>query len=327
MPPHQDPSIRLVADIGGTHARFALSGGPGQWSRLMVLTTEAWPDPRAAIEHYLASMDSPPPAGACLAIAAPLRGDHIAMVNASWSFSRAELARHFHWPRLQIINDLAAVAVTLPHLQPDDLLALGTTPAPADTEPLPRAVLAPGTGFGTALLLPTSGGWQPIPAEGGHALLGSNRLQELAVIDYWLRRGLAPTRENLLSGPGMYRLYQACCALHDRPRQAADGVEVTALAQQQADPMAVQALALYLSLLGSSCGDLALSTGAWGGLWLAGGVLPKISQALIDSSFRARLEDKGPMTDLMRATPTHLILADQPGLTGAAHQAWADVPP
>src|SRR5690625_4589122 len=143
MPPHQDPSIRLVADIGGTHARFALSGGPGQWSRLMVLTTEAWPDPRAAIEHYLASMDSPPPAGACLAIAAPLRGDHIAMVNASWSFSRAELARHFHWPRLQIVHDLAPGPVALPPPQPPAPPAPGPPPAPAQPAPRPPARPAP----------------------------------------------------------------------------------------------------------------------------------------------------------------------------------------
>src|SRR5690625_6648074 len=112
MPPHQDPSIRLVADIGGTHARFALSGGPGQWSRLMVLTTEAWPDPRAAIEHYLASMDSPPPAGACLAIAAPPRCDPIALVKATWSVSRARIASHFHSPPLHTLPHLAAVALS-----------------------------------------------------------------------------------------------------------------------------------------------------------------------------------------------------------------------
>src|SRR5690625_5458876 len=157
------------------------------------------------------------------------------MIASSFKFLVwADLLPESFLPGVSIFFSQAEDGIRYGHVTGVQTCALPiSTPAPADTEPLPRAVLAPGTGFGTALLLPTSGGWQPIPAEGGHALLGSNRLQELAVIDYWLRRGLAPTRENLLSGPGMYRLYQACCALHDRPRQAADGVEVTALAQQQ----------------------------------------------------------------------------------------------
>lgn len=307
---------RLVADIGGTHTRFAISDGDAGLRHRQTLRTSDHAGLGDAIEHYLASIDPVVPVTACIAIAGPVEDGRVTMTNHNWTFSIAGLQRRFGWRALQVVNDFAAVAMALPHLRSDQTLCIGGgRPQPG----MPLGVLGPGTGFGAAQLIPYQGHWIPVSTEGGHVLLAAGNETELAIFEYWLKRDLFLSRENLLSGPGIFRLYEACCAINGQARQARDAVEVSDLAIQQGDALARQTLDIFFGLLGSACGDQALATGAHGGIYLAGGILPKMSDQLIGSDFRRRFEDKGPMSHYVQDIQTHLIIAPDPGLLGAAH--------
>lgn len=307
---------RLVADIGGTHTRFAISDGDAGLRHRQTLRSPDHARLEDAIEHYLAAIDPLVPVSACIAIAGPIEDGRVTMTNHSWTFSVADLQRRFGWNALRVVNDFAAVAMALPHLRSDQTLRIGGGRPQAD---MPLGVLGPGTGFGAAQLIPCQEHWIPVSTEGGHVLLAAGNETELAIFEYWLKRHLFLSRENLLSGPGIFRLYEACCAIHGETPRARDAVEVTDLAIHQGDALAGQTLEAFFGLLGSACGDQALATGARGGIYLAGGILPKMSEALIGSDFRRRFEDKGPMSHYVREIQTHLIIASDPGLIGAAH--------
>lgn len=317
---------RLIADIGGTHSRFAISTQPRCWEHFATLPTASFATLTDAIEHYLAAIPGVQVDVACLAIAAPVEGDQVIMTNGHWAFSVRELQQHFHWAALRVINDFTAVALSLPALQPEQLVAIGTPTAHrTEVADLPLCVLGPGTGFGAAQLIPAAADWIPVSTEAGHVLISASNPMEIAVLEYWMQRDLYPSRENLLSGPGIFRLYQACCAIHDAPQQATDEVEVTQLAMTHRDAIATRTLAMYFGLLGSSCGDQALATGSRGGLYLAGGILPHLAEALCASSFRQRFEQKGPMSHYVQAIPTRLIITENPGLIGATRCALPPV--
>lgn len=306
---------RLVADIGATNARFALAEGADMLAYRRTVPTRNHDSIVGAIEHYLADLPVEPVA-ACLAIASPMSGDCVQMTNHHWRFSVSALRSRFAWEALEVVNDSQAIALSLPYLDGSRYQSIG------EDRPQPRApccVLGPGTGLGVALLVPHEGRWIPVATEGGHASLGPATEREFAVFDYWLSRGLSLSRENFLSGPGIFRLYQALCALNAEPLRADEAPGVHRLATEYDDHTASESLAMFFALLGSACGDQALATGARGGVYLAGGILPRMEKRLMLSDFRRRFEDKPPMTDYMKAITTRLIIGDEPGLTGAAH--------
>lgn len=305
---------RLVADIGGTNARFALATDDTVLQDRKTLPTEQFRSIEQAIAHYLDGLDAHP-RGACLAIACPVAGEQVQMTNHHWHFSISALEERFGWERLAVINDFRAIALSLPHLERDQYLTLGGGHPGRDG---PLCVLGPGTGLGVALAIPHVGDWLTVPTEGGHASVAPTTKVELAIFEYWLERGLSLSRENLVSGPGLYRLYAAHCALKKKPLQAEDAAGVSELAKR-GDAPAGYALEMFFALLGSICGDQALATGARGGVFLAGGMLPRMKEPLLASNFRDRFEDKPPMSHYLRPIATALITEPDPGLVGAAH--------
>jgi glucokinase len=301
----------LLADVGGTHTRLTVLAG-GAESHPCVLDNAAHEGLAPLIESYLGTLPAAlrPQRGA-LAVAAPIGGDEVVMTNRGWRFSIAALAARLGLDPLPVINDFTAVALAVPHLAAGECLDFGGGGAVSQS---PIAVLGPGTGLGVSGLIPNAQGWAAIAGEGGHVTLAPANDAEAEVLRELRRRYGHVSAERVLSGPGLVDLYRLLAA----PAAVADPAEVTALALKGGDPAAAKALELFFSFLGNVAGNLALTLGARGGVYLAGGILPRLAGALAASAFRERFEAKGRYRPYLAAIPTRLIVAPAPAWRGLA---------
>jgi glucokinase len=313
---------RLLADIGGTHARFAWQAGhefPLQDVR--VLPTAAHADIEAAIDAYLRSTGRQMPAQCAIAIATAVTGDEVSMTNHPWRFSIRALQQHFGFERLQVINDFTALAMALPLLRQDMLRqAGGGTPTPDCA----IALIGPGTGLGVSGLVPGKGAdgritWVPLQGEGGHVTLAAQDEREDAVLAVLRRRFGHVSAERALSGPGLTHLHAALVAL-DQGRMPDLGLpapEITRRARA-GDASCRAALEIFCALLGTVAGNLALTLGALGGVYIGGGIVPRLGEDFHRSTFRQRFEAKGRFASYLAAIPVYVIEADaSPALLGA----------
>ncbi len=310
----------LIADLGGTHARFALVAD-GAVVETQVMRSTAFSGLDAIIDAYLAAvgLDRAPPVAAFCA-PSPVVDDHVVMVNLNWTFSIEEIRRRYDFRWLRVINDFAAVALSIPELPTDGQVPIGRGDRVAGAA---IGVLGPGTGLGVAGLLPTPGGWATLPGEGGHVTLSAADDREAAVIDHLRRRYTHVSAERVLSGMGLVNLYEAVATLDgEEPRQF-DPAEVTSAACADGDRHCRLALDLFFSFLGTVAGNLALTLGARGGVYLAGGILPRLIDELERSSFRSRFEAKGRLTGYMAAIPTYAIIDPLPAMLGLKGTALA----
>lgn len=296
----------LIADIGGTHSRLAL-GGAGI-HRLRIYDNAGFDGLEAVISAYLDELDVPP-AVAALAVACPVQGDAGTMTNLGWSFSAAALRRRFGFGTVYVLNDFAAIAHAVPALEPGDVRQIG---GGAGIPGRPAGILGPGTGLGVSGLVPHGDGWIPVAGEGGHVTLAPANDEESRIIER-LRRDIGHvSAERLLSGPGLVLLYRLLAGADTVP----DAAAITRLAATGKDATAVRVVDLFLAMLGTVAGNLALTLGAEGGIYLAGGILPKIADRLALSGFRERFVDKGRYRDYLAAIPTRLITLEHPALHG-----------
>ncbi|UGQ15161.1 glucokinase [Yinghuangia sp. ASG 101] len=314
----------LVADIGGTNARFGLITRPGgRAERILVLRTAEHRDLESAVGAYLSGMGvAGRPSAMCAAVAGPVTGDHFRFTNGSWALSISETRCRLGVDELRLINDFEALAWSLPHLRDDDILVLG------DRRPdtaLPMAVLGPGTGLGVAGLVPVpGGGWVPLPGEGGHILLRPGHGEDAEAIDA-LRgeRGVGlVTAEHVLSGPGLTRLYRYVAGAHGEPAEALSPADISARALAGTDQLCTATIEVFCRLLGTFAGGVALTMGARGGVFLAGGVLPRIAELLVRSEFRDGFTTNPTMAAYLHRIPTVLVTAPYPALLGA--RAWLE---
>ncbi len=308
---------RLLGDIGGTNARWAwqpAAGKPPQDVRVLPCRDHGSPAESAAA--YLAATGHAQPAWACLGIATPMTGDEVRMTNHSWAFSISGLKRALGVARCLVINDFTALAYSLPALQPADLRPLGGG-APRPGAPL--ALLGPGTGLGVSGLLPNGPGkWVALSGEGGHVTLPAVDALEAAVLDVLRRRFGHVSAERVVSGPGLQHLHQALCQVRGVPAADLSPAQITDAARTGADALCVETLRLFTGFLGCVAGNLALTLGAFGGLYLGGGIVPRLGDAFDAALFRQRMEDKGRYHGYLAAMPSWLIIAPAPALLGAA---------
>jgi glucokinase len=306
----------LVADIGGTNARFGLIEAPGAPpSRIQVLSCADHPGLSEAAEAYLSRYAEVRPTAGCVAIAAATRGGAFRMTNAHWSGTTAEIRDDLGFEHLELINDFMALARALPSLGPADLRAIGGGTRRPE---LPVAVLGPGTGLGLAGLIPAGGGWVPIAAEGGHADLPYETPGEIEVVRLLRAEHGSAHAELVLSGPGLSRLHRLLATING---VAAEPLTAGDICAARTDPLCAETLDMFCALFGSFAGNAALTLGARGGVFLGGGILPRIAETLEHSDFRRRFEAKSPaVVDYLRAIPALLIVAPTPALAGAA--AW-----
>jgi glucokinase len=329
MPNNPAPSaLRLLADVGGTNARFALQAGPhGEISREQTLPCADHASLAEAIEHYLAQQggDARRPLIGSIAIANPIQGDHVQMTNHHWSFSISALRESLKLQRLELLNDFTALALALPGLDAADLRQVGGRPGATvrDSETA-LGLIGPGTGLGVSGLVPDGrGGWAPLQGEGGHVTLAATDAKEQAVLALLQARFGHVSAERAVSGQGLCNLYGALSQRDTGlwPAQLPSPADITLAATSGQDPRASEALNLFFAFLGNVAGNLALTLGAWGGIFLGGGILPRLGKQLDASQFRARFEGKGRFADHLKPVPVWVIEAKQsPALLGAARK-------
>lgn len=311
---------RLLADIGGTNARFALSAGAGLPLReLGRVPTGAFSSPEAAIRAMLAAHPAEPVTEAALAVAGPVLGDTVSLSNHPWSWSVAQLRHALGLRRLRVLNDFTALALAVPDLPPAALRAVGGgAPRPGQAV----AVLGPGTGLGVSGLVPSGTGWVPLEGEGGHVTLPATTAREAAVLARLAHRFGHVSAERVLSGPGLGLLYDTLAALDGEAPDPALAGDIAALSDagiRNRNAHAREALDLFCAWLGTVAGNLALTLGARGGVYLGGGILPRWGDYLMRSPFRARFEAHGRFAPYLAAIPVWLIeTPGSPALAGAA---------
>ena len=313
------PFPRLLADVGGTNARFAWQAAPGApIADVRVLPCAEHPTLAAAIHAYLDGLGQGRPQAAAIAIANPITGDEVRMTNHHWVFSQSAVKAEFGLHTLQLLNDFTALALALPALPADELRQVGGGAAQPNAA---IALLGAGTGLGVSGLLPDRrGGWLPIEGEGGHVTLPAVSARERLVMDGLIRRHGRASAERLLCGQG---LVDACAILCE-----ADGVPaatlpsaaaVTEAALSDRLPQATEALTHFCALLGSVAGNLTLTLGARGGVYIGGGIVPRLGGWFDRSPFRQRFEAKGRFTGFLQPIPVWVITSAQsPALLGAA---------
>jgi glucokinase len=311
----------LLGDIGATNARLAVvsNGVLGTVSNFTVADFESFTDViRAFFGDDCRSVSEH---AAMLAVAGPVKEGRCVLTNCSWSIDPHELRREFGFATINLCNDFEAVALSLPHLTETDLFRLG------DGKPLsgaPMAVLGPGTGLGVACFVPTAHAPVVIPSEGGHATMAATSPREDAIIAYLRRQFGHVSAERMVSGFGLENLYRAVVALDavDAPERTAP--EITGAGLDGSCPISRMALDLFCGMLGTIAGNVALTFGARGGVFIAGGIAPRMTDFIARSEFRSRFESKGRFRSYLRSIPTSIIIhpaATFIGLRSVAHGA------
>jgi glucokinase len=317
----------LVADIGGTNARFALArSGTNVLEAAHTFAATEYPDLASAVQAYLARIGMPladgphGPRAAAFAVAAPTRDARIEFTNSPWAFERDQLRRTLGLRQLVVLNDFEALALAIPSLPPAALQLL----KPGHADPTaPCAVLGPGTGLGVAALLRPGEATSTAPvralcSQGGHVGFAPADETEVDLLRFMQARVGRVGTEHLLSGRGLSQLYAFFATRAGAPPTALDPGEVGARALAGDDPLAVAAVLRFWALLGSFAGDVALLYAAWGGVYLGGGIAPRLLPLLERSEFLARFAAKQPMAAVLAPVPIVLIRDPHAALYGAA---------
>ncbi|CAN7625830.1 glucokinase [Massilia sp. LjRoot122] len=305
--------MKLLADIGGTNARFALQSGDG-FDDIEVLACADYPTLGDAMQAYLAKAAARGLAAdsvrhAAIAIANPVEDDRVSMTNHHWSFSIEALRRQQGLETLLVVNDFAALAMSLPHLAAEGRERIG---GGIDLPNRPIGLIGPGTGLGVSGVIPAAGRWFALAGEGGHVSFAPSTREEVAILEtLWSEYGHV-SAERLLSGMGMELIHWALTG------KRLDAPSITGAAIDGSDADCVKTVETFCSILGSVAGNVALTLGATGGMYIGGGIVPRLGKMFTESSFRARFEDKGRLSPYLARIPTYLITEQYPALRGVS---------
>lgn len=316
--------VVLVADVGGTHARFALCDGVGGLPRDAQMRTAAqWPTLDAALDDYLQSVGRPRLAAASLAIAAAPAADGVrfSFTNSPWTLDRIALARSLGLSDVELLNDFEALALALPWLAAPQLHAVRTGPGRAGAL---RAVLGPGTGLGVAALVPPvrgaeADGWRALAGEGGHVGFAPTDEIEIDFLRALAARHGRVSAERVLSGDGLVALHAFLAHRAGEAPRSATAAEITAAALAAPESIDGQTVGRFCAMLGTFAGDVALTFGAWDGVYLGGGILPRILPLLERSEFVPRFLAKGRMARCLECVPVFVVVDTLAALRGAAY--------
>lgn len=306
---------RLLADIGGTHARFALAAADGALTASMVLPCADHPTFESAIRHYLAAQESPAVRDAAIAIANPVDGDAIRMTNHHWAFSIEATRRALGFDTLLLLNDFTALALALPLLDARELLPIGGGARRPD---MTIGLVGPGTGLGVSGLVRCGPRWQALASEGGHTSFAPVDDREAAILTVVRRDFPHVSSERLISGPGLVLIHDALRVLQGLPKQPITPAAIAAAAQSADCAICVETAEAFSGMLGSFAGSLALTLGAFGGIYLGGGVIAGLGSAFDRDFFRSRFEAKGRFAGYLARIATVQITAVNPALRGVA---------
>jgi len=307
-------SYALVGDVGGTNARLALCDvSNGALSQAKTFSTSEYASLEAVIRAYLDEQQQDIQHG-CIAIACPITEDWVEMTNHDWAFSTSKLKASLGFEALEIINDFTAVSMAIPMLSGEHVMQFGGG-APVPDKPV--AGYGAGTGLGVAHLVHVDKRWVSLPGEGGHVDFAANSEEEDQILEV-LREELGHvSAERILSGGGLVNLYRAIVKSDDRVPENLKPRDVTERALQDSCTDCRRALSMFCVIMGRFGGNLALNLGTFGGVYIAGGIVPRFLEFFKASGFRAAFEDKGRFKDYVSGIPVYLITHDQPGLLGA----------
>ena len=319
------PGPFIAADVGGTHARVGLiqpTADSGSGANLDILQYRKfncadYTDLHDILREFADGVGGRIATHACIACAGLVSGDDLINANLPWRVSISRLREELGLDRVVLVNDFTAVAYAA-HFQcvTNSTLIAGRG---AINPALPRLVVGPGTGLGAAALIP--GGARPgiLATEGGHAALAARTDLEFEIVRRLGHGSIHVPNEQVFSGPGLFALYRTLGELRAMHAQFESPAQVTAAALARSDALAIETVELFCAWFGSLIGDLVMLLGAYGGVYLAGGVLPRIAPLLRASGFARRLSDKGALHEVLARVPVHLIDHGQLGVTGAAH--------
>lgn len=309
--------VGLIGDIGGTNARFALVEPNGEIHDILPLVCR---DYSTLVEACAAYLDRVAPKilprHGALAVASPILGDQVKLTNLHWAFSIEETRASLGLEKLDIINDFVAAALAVPILAPGDVLKIGPG------EPVSHApiwTLGPGTGLGASALVWSGHAWLPLSSEGGHISIAAANDREADILAVLRGMHSHVSAERVVSGMGLINLYTAIATLSNQPVDPGmTPADVTERGLNRSCPLCAEALDVFASMLGTVASDLALVLNARGGMYIAGGIVPRLMPWFAGSGFRRRFEDKGRFSAYLATLPTYVITRPLPALTGLA---------
>jgi glucokinase len=315
-----DSFPRLLADIGGTHARFVVETRSGNFEGASVLACAEHASISSAISVYLSRVrelmfDCRTLRHAAIAIATAIDGDLVRMTNHHWSFSIAALRGHFQFETLEVVNDFKALAMSIPRLGPSDTVKVG------DGEPNPRGVIGlmgAGTGLGVSALIPMRDRYVALDSEGGHVTFSPSTDTEMAILSFARREYPHVSAERLLSGIGLRTVYRALAEQMSRPAEPIDVPEIITRGLRHACPVCDATIDVFCDMLGTVAGNIGVTFGAKGGIYIGGGIVPRLGERFVQSGFRARFQDKGRFSDYLARMPTYVIAAENPAFLGVS---------
>ncbi|MFY9332602.1 MAG: glucokinase [Porticoccaceae bacterium] len=311
----------LVADIGGTNARFsAILEGQLESEFEFHHSVEEYPQfsdliVKLRAEIIEATGLTGAPKGVCLAVACPADVEHIAFTNSHWQFTKTQLLQWFGCQRLVVINDFEAVAHGITELSDDDCIKIGGG-EPVTHKPI--GILGAGTGLGMAALVSHSNGYHVLDTEGGHADFAPVDQRQMEVLTNLRKSYKRVSLERVLSGNGIVNIYKAICSIENVAAVFDTPPDVVSAALDGSNPQALTALNTFCESMGAAAGNLALTLGAKGGIYIAGGVIPRFSEFFVNSGFRNKFEDKGRFVSYLQPIPVYLVMRNNLGLLGAA---------
>jgi glucokinase len=306
---------RLLADIGGTNARFALETGPGEISSVQIYPCADYPGVADVIKKYLKDTKIGRVNHAAIAIANPVDGDQVSMTNHDWTFSIEATRRALGFDTLLVVNDFTALAMALPGLTDAQRVQVGGgTRRPNSV----IGLLGPGTGMGVSGLIPADDRWIALGSEGGHATFAPADEREDIVLQYARKKWSHVSFERVAAGPGIEVIYRALAG-RDKKRVAAnlDTIEIVKRALD-GEPLAAESVDVFCGILGTFAGNIAVTLGALGGIYIGGGVVPRLGEFFARSSFRQRFEAKGRFEAYLQNVPTYVITAEYPAFLGVS---------
>jgi glucokinase len=306
---------RLLADIGGTNARFALETGPGEIGQVRVYPCADYPGVAEVIKKYLKDTKIGRVNHAAIAIANPVDGDQVSMTNHDWTFSIEATRRALGFDTLLVVNDFTALAMALPGLTDSQRVQVGGGARRPNSV---IGLLGPGTGMGVSGLIPADDRWIALGSEGGHATFAPADEREDLVLQYARKKWSHVSFERVAAGPGMEVIYRALAA-RDKKRVPSnfDTSDVVKRALE-GEPLAAESVDVFCGILGTFAGNIAVTLGALGGIYIGGGVVPRLAGFFARSSFRERFEAKGRLEAYLQNVPTYVITAEYPAFLGVS---------
>ena len=307
----------IVADLGGTNIRLALVDNIGATPHhIHKLSVGDYSGLIDCIEHYLTLVPESDVTQLSIAVATPITGDNVMLTNRDWGFSISHVADHFGFEQVKVVNDFTGLALSLPLLSTNDLQQVGGETPKANGA---IALLGSGTGLGVSGLIQSAAGVYPLSGEGGHVTIGATTQRELAIFSEFNKRYGHMSAERLLSGTGITEAYEIICLIDDVEDLNLTPAQISQHAIAKTNIQCEELMELFCHWLGIVAGNLALSLGSTGGVYIGGGIIPKLGDYFIQSGFRKAFETKGRFTNYLSKIPVYIIHAEQPALLGASN--------